>query len=55
MNNSAGQDKRAKRRHRQVLKLEDFTEADIAALEQTHAPESSKSFDNEVNHKPGQG
>jgi hypothetical protein len=39
---------RLKRRDRQVLELEDFTEADIAALEQTRAPESSKAFDHEV-------
>jgi hypothetical protein len=39
---------RLKRRNRQVLELEDFTEADIVALEQTRAPESSKAFDHEV-------
>lgn len=39
---------RLKRRDRQVLELEDFAEADIAALEQTRAPESSKAFDHEV-------
>ena len=33
---------RLKRRDRQVLELTDFTDADIAALEQTRAPESSK-------------
>ena len=38
----------SKRRHRQVLKLEDFTDADIAALEQTRAPESSKAFDQDL-------
>jgi hypothetical protein len=38
----------SKRRHRQVLRLEDFTDADIAALEQTRAPESSKAFDHEL-------
>ena len=37
-----------KRRDRQVLELEDFTEADIAALEQARAPESSKAFDHEA-------
>ena len=38
----------SKRRHRQVLKLEDFTEANIAVLERTRAPESSKAFDHEL-------
>jgi len=39
---------RLKRRDRQVLRLEDFTEADIAALEETRAPDSSKAFDHEL-------
>jgi hypothetical protein len=39
---------RLKRRDRQVLGLEDFTDADITALEQTAAPESSKAFDHEL-------
>jgi PHD/YefM family antitoxin component YafN of YafNO toxin-antitoxin module len=39
---------RLKRRDRQVLELEDFTDADLAALEQTRAPESSKAFDHEL-------
>jgi hypothetical protein len=39
---------RTNRRRRHVLGLEDFTEADIAALEQTRAPESSKAFDDEL-------
>jgi hypothetical protein len=39
---------RLKRRDRQVLTLEDFTEADVEALEQTRAPESSKAFDDEL-------
>ncbi len=39
---------RLKRRDRQVLKLDDFTEGDIAALEATRAPESSKVFDTEL-------
>lgn len=38
---------RLKRRDRQVLALEDFTDADIAALEETRAPDSSKAFDRE--------
>ena len=39
---------RFKRRDRQVLGLEDFTDADIAALQQTRAPESAKAFDDEL-------
>ena len=39
---------RLKRRDRQVLTPPDFTEADIAALEATRAPESSKAFDHEL-------
>lgn len=39
---------RLKRRDRRVLGLEDFTEADIAALEQTRAPEASMAFDSEL-------
>ena len=39
---------RLKRRDRQVLTLGDFTEADIAALESTRAPEASKDFDHEL-------
>ncbi len=35
-------------RGRQVLVLEDFTDADIAALEEIRAPDSSKAFDDEV-------
>jgi len=42
---------RLKRRDRQVLALEDFTDADIAAVEQTTAPQSSKAFDDELNHR----
>jgi prevent-host-death family protein len=40
--------RRLKRRDRQVLGLEDFTDQDIAALEQVAAPESSKAFDHEL-------
>ena len=40
---------RLKRRDRRVMTLEDFTEADIAALEATRAPESAKVFDDELN------
>jgi prevent-host-death family protein len=39
---------RLKRRDRQVLELADFTEADIAALEETRAPQSSRAFDHEI-------
>ena len=45
---SADEYHRLKRRDRQVLTLADFTEADIAALEATRAPESSKAFDDEL-------
>jgi prevent-host-death family protein len=38
---------RLKRRDRQVLGLDDFTDEDIAALEATRAPEYSKAFDDE--------
>jgi hypothetical protein len=38
---------RLKRRDRQVLQLEDFTDADVAALEETRAPDSWKAFDHE--------
>lgn len=39
---------RLKRRDRQVMTLDDFTDADIAALEATRAPESSKAHDHEL-------
>ena len=39
---------RLKPRDRQVLGLEDFTGADIAALEQTRAPAAAKAFDDEL-------
>lgn len=39
---------RLKRRDREVLTREDFTEADLAALEATRAPESSKAYDHEL-------
>jgi prevent-host-death family protein len=39
---------RLKRRDRRVMSLEDFSDADIAALEATRAPESSKAFDHEL-------
>jgi len=37
-----------KRRDRQVLALGDFTEADIAALEATRAPDAVRAFDHEL-------
>jgi prevent-host-death family protein len=40
---------RLKRRDREVLALEDFTDADITALETTRAPDASKAFDDELN------
>src|ERR1700693_6237466 len=45
---SAEEYHRLKRRDSQVLELEDFTDADVAALEETRAPESSKAFDDEL-------
>jgi hypothetical protein len=39
---------RLKRRDRQVLGLEDFTDADVVALEATRAPDASKAFDHEL-------
>ena len=45
---SAEEYERLRRRDRQVLGLEDFTEDDISALERTSAPESSKAFDHEL-------
>lgn len=39
---------RLKRRDRQVLGLDDFTEADVAALEAARAPDAAKDFDHEL-------
>jgi hypothetical protein len=39
---------RLKRRDRRVMGLEDFTDADIAALEKTRPPEAAKAFDSEL-------
>jgi len=39
---------RLKQRDRRVMALEDFTDEDIAALEETRAPEAAKAFDNEL-------
>lgn len=35
-------------RDRRVMTLDDFTDADVAALEATRAPEASKAFDDEL-------
>ena len=40
--------RRLKRRDRQVLGLDDFTDADLAALEAARAPEAAKAFDHEL-------
>jgi len=45
---SAEEYHRLKRRDRQVLGLEDFADADIAALEEARAPDISKAFDDEL-------
>jgi prevent-host-death family protein len=39
--------RRLKRRDRRVMRVEDFTEADIAALEASRPPEEAKAFDHE--------
>ena len=39
---------RLKRRDREVLSLEDFTEEDIQAIETARAPEWTKEFDHEL-------
>jgi prevent-host-death family protein len=39
---------RLKRRDREVLGLEDFTDADIAALENSRPPSDSTAFDHEL-------
>jgi prevent-host-death family protein len=46
---SAEEYQRLKRRDRWVMRLEDFTDDDIAALEATRAPELAKAFDDELN------
>src|SRR4026209_2585865 len=43
--------RRLKRRDRRVMSLNDFTDEDIAALETVRAPQSSKIFDDELNHR----
>lgn len=39
--------RRLKRRDREVLGVQDFTDADIAALEASRPPEEAKAFDHE--------
>ncbi|HLY57036.1 MAG TPA: hypothetical protein VKS60_15840 [Stellaceae bacterium] len=39
---------RLKRRDREVLGLDDFTEADLAALEASRPPAESAAFDGEI-------
>ena len=39
---------RLKRRDREVLGLDDFTEEDLALLATMHAPEEAKAFDHEM-------
>ena len=40
--------RRLRRSDRQVLRAGELSDADLAALEETRAPESSKAFDDEV-------
>lgn len=40
--------RRLKRRDREVLRLEDFTDEDIAALEASHPPVEAAAFDHEL-------
>jgi PHD/YefM family antitoxin component YafN of YafNO toxin-antitoxin module len=39
---------RLRRRDRQVMSLDDFTDADLAALDATRAPEAARTFDDEL-------
>lgn len=45
---SAEEYHRLRRRDRQVMGLEDFTDADLAELERTRSPESSKAYNSEL-------
>jgi prevent-host-death family protein len=45
---SADEFKRLKRRDREVLRLEDFTEADLQAIRKAEPPEEAAAFDHEV-------
>lgn len=46
---SSAEYERLKRRDREVLGLEDFTDADIAAIEAAHPPAEAAAFDHEMN------
>ena len=45
---SADEYRRLKRRDREVLALDDFTDEDIAPLEKTRAPSEAAAFNHEV-------
>jgi PHD/YefM family antitoxin component YafN of YafNO toxin-antitoxin module len=45
---SADEFKRLKRRDREVLRLEDFTEADLDAIRKAEPPAAAAVFDHEV-------
>jgi prevent-host-death family protein len=45
---SADEFNRLKRRDREVLRVEDFTEADLRAIRNAEAPEEAAAFDHEV-------
>jgi hypothetical protein len=45
---SVDQYRRLRRSDRQVLKVGELNDADIAALEETRAPESFRAFDDEL-------
>jgi prevent-host-death family protein len=45
---SAEEYRRLKRRDREVLKADEISDEDLAALERIRAPESSKAFDDEL-------
>lgn len=45
---SADEFKRLKRRDREVLRLEDFTDADLEAIRTAEPPDAAASFDHEV-------
>ena len=45
---SAAEFKRLKRRDREVLRVEDFTEADLKAIREAEPPAEAAAFDHEV-------
>ena len=45
---SAAEFKRLKRRDREVLRVEDFTEADLEAIREAEPPAEAAAFDHEV-------